>query len=84
MYLIGGRATILSTLDANYGCRQIEIDPRDHVKTAFTSHHHPIQFTRMLFGLLKSPATFQKAMDAILSIVVWKLALVYLDEIVVF
>lgn len=38
----------------------------------------------MLFGLKTAPATFEGAMEAILSSVKWQSALVHLDNIVVF
>ena len=38
----------------------------------------------MPFGLRNAPATFQRAMDIILSRVRWKYVLVYLDDIIIF
>ncbi len=40
------------------------------------------RFTRMLFGLTNAPATFQRAIDILLSGVNWQLCLVYLDDII--
>jgi Reverse transcriptase (RNA-dependent DNA polymerase) len=37
----------------------------------------------MPFGLVNAPATFQRAMDVILSRVLWKTAIVYLDDVIV-
>lgn len=42
------------------------------------------QFVRMLFGLNRAPATFQRAVEAISSLVKFHLAFVYLDGIDVF
>ena len=39
---------------------------------------------RMLFGLKGAPATFQRALDIILSRVLWQVCLVYLDDVIVF
>jgi hypothetical protein len=39
------------------------------------------KFTRMPFGLVNAPETFQRAMDIILSGVRWECVIVYLDEI---
>ena len=79
-----GTAKTFSTLDANSGYWQVEIDPKDRDKTAFTSHHGLYRFIRMPFGLKNAPATFQRAIDVILSSVKWQFALVYLDDIVIF
>jgi Reverse transcriptase (RNA-dependent DNA polymerase) len=38
----------------------------------------------MPFGLVNAPATFQRAMDIILSEVRWESVIVYLDDIIVF
>ena len=79
-----GDATIFTTLDANWGYWQIEVNPEDREKTAFVSHHGMYQWLRMPFGLRNAPAAVQRTMDVILASVKWKTALVYLDDIVVF
>ena len=38
----------------------------------------------MSFVLVNAPATFQRAMDVILSSVKWKFCLVYLDDIIIY
>ena len=38
----------------------------------------------MLFGLRNAPATFQRALDIMLSGVRWQICLVYLDDVIVF
>jgi transposase InsO family protein len=79
-----GEARVFSTLDANSGYWQIVMDEVDKVKTAFTCHRGLYQFQRMPFGLCNAPATFQRAIDVILSSVRWQCALTYLDDIIVF
>lgn len=79
-----GEASFFSTLDANSGCWQTEIDEADRNKTAFTSHHEIYRFIRMPFRLRNAPGTFQRTMDFILSTVKWRFALVYFDDIAVF
>ena len=79
-----GEATIFSTLDCNSGYWQIEIDDRDKDKTTFTSHSGLFRFLRMPFGLRNAPATFQRAVDIILSKVKWQFALVYLDDVIIY
>ena len=56
----------------------------DQDKTTFTCHAGSYKFLRLPFGLRNAPATFQRAMDIILSKVRWKYVLIYLDDIIVF
>lgn len=77
-------ATVLSMLDANAGYWQIPVAPEDRDKTTFTCHEGTYRYIRLPFGLTNAPATFQRAIDMILSGVKWKTCLVYLDNIIVF
>ena len=79
-----GDAEYFSTLDANTGFWQIEVAPEDRDKTTFSCHVGMYRFTRMPFGLLNAPATFQRAMDIILSEVRWESVIVYLDDVIIF
>jgi hypothetical protein len=79
-----GDAVIFSTLDCNSGYWQIPIDKKDRDKTAFVTHCGLHRFTRMPFGLVNAPATFQRAVDMILAQVKWEYALVYLDDVIVY
>ena len=79
-----GDARIVSTLNANSGYWQIQIEPKDQYKTTFTTHFGTYAFTRMPFGLKSAPATYQRATDKILTTVKWMFAFVYLDDIIVF
>jgi Reverse transcriptase (RNA-dependent DNA polymerase) len=76
-----GKAKNFSTLDANGGFWQIPLDDYSKDNTTFTCHSGTFRFKRMPFGLINAPATFQRAMDVILSDVLWKIPLAYLDDI---
>lgn len=73
-----------STFDADSGFWQISIRPEDRAKTAFTSPFGLFEFNRMPFGLCNAPATFQRLMDVVLSGLLWRTCLVYMDDIIVF
>jgi RNase H-like domain found in reverse transcriptase/Reverse transcriptase (RNA-dependent DNA polymerase)/Integrase zinc binding domain/Integrase core domain/Chromo (CHRromatin Organisation MOdifier) domain len=79
-----GDAAIFTTLDCNSGYWQIPVDPPDRDKTTFTSHYGTYRFRRLPFGLRNAPATFQRAIDVILSGIKWKTCLVYLDDVIIF
>ena len=63
---------------------QVPIAERDRDKTTFTSHMGTVRYKRVPFGLRNAPATFQRALDIILSGVRWKTCLVYIDDVVIF
>ena len=79
-----GDATVFTTLDCNSRYWQVEITEEDLDKTTFASHSGLYRFLRMPFGLKNAPATFQRAVDIILSRVKWETALVYLDDVIVY
>jgi transposase InsO family protein len=79
-----GAARYFTTLDANSGYWQIPVAMADRDKTAFTSHRGLYRFKRLPFGLKTAPATFQRAIDVILSSVRFQCALTYLDDIVIY
>lgn len=79
-----GGATIFSTVDCNNGYWQTEIPEADRNKTTFSSHHGLFLFIRMPFELKNAPASFQRAVDIIMSRVKRQSALVYLDDIIVY
>eukprot|EP00171_Calliarthron_tuberculosum_P022608 IDg22608t1 len=79
-----GNAKIFSALDANWGYWQTPIAKEDIPLTAFTCHKGLYEYTRMPFGLMNAPATFQRALDIILAGYKWQTCLVYLDDIIVF
>jgi Reverse transcriptase (RNA-dependent DNA polymerase) len=79
-----GDALVFTTLDCNSGYWKIPVHPGDRDKTTFTSHYGIYRFLRLPFGLRNAPATFQRAIDIILSGIKWKTCLVYLGDFIVF
>jgi hypothetical protein len=62
-----GDAVVFNTLDCNSGYWQIPVHPEDRDKTTFTCHYGIYHFLRLPFVLRNAPATFQRAIDIILS-----------------
>ena len=79
-----GNGRIFSTLDLKSGYWQLEVREEDREKTAFTCHRGHFEFNRVAFGLTNAPAVFQRAMERVLSPVLGRCALVYIDDIVIF
>ena len=76
-----GEAQWFSTLDLKSGYWQVEVQPSDREKTAFTIPGKGLwQFKVLPFGLCNAPATFERLMEHVLPL---DQCLVYLDDIVV-
>jgi len=79
-----GKAKFFSTIDLITGYWQILLDAQDKEKTAFSTRNRHLQFKVMPFGLAGAPATFQRAMDVLLTGISWHFCLVYLDDILIY
>src|SRR3954464_15063160 len=79
-----GNATWFSSLDLASGYWQVQVQPDDIPKTAFTTKHSLFEFNVMPFGLCNAPATFQCLIDHVLGNINRKFALVYIDNIIIF
>ena len=79
-----GKCQYFTVLDLASGFHQIEVDPKDVYKTAFSVESGLYEYLRMPFGLKNAPATFQRVMDHVLRELIGKCCLVYMDDIIVF
>lgn len=79
-----GRCQYFSTLDLASGFHQIEVNPEDVEKTAFSVENGHYEFVRMPFGLKNAPSTFQRVMDNVLRGLQNQSCIVYLDDIIIF
>lgn len=57
----------LSTIDLRQGFYQIEMDSKSIPHTTFVSQNGHYEFTRMLFGLVNTPSTFQRIIQDVLE-----------------
>ena len=73
-------STFFSTLDMQSGYYQIELEESDK-KTAIVVRYGLFEHNRMAFGLCNAPATFQRAIQLVLTGLTWKQALAYLDDV---
>lgn len=76
--------TILSTLDLRSGFWQVPMDKETRHKAAFITQNGIFEWTRMPFGLMNAPTSFQTVMMNVLRGLTWKFALVYVDDILIF
>ena len=53
----------------------------DKPKTAFITRNRTYEFNVMPFGLCNAPGTFQRCMDTALDDILWRYAMVYLDDV---
>ena len=82
-----GRAKFFCTLDLIQGYHQVELTEESKAKTAFVvPRMNPSQweFNFMPFGVQGGPSTFQRLMDRLLQGLEHRVALAYLDDIIVF
>lgn len=77
-----GRCLYFSTLDLKSGFLQIQLNPSDIPKTAFSVEQGHFEYVRMPMGLKNSPATFQRVMDNVLHGL--PNCTTYMDDILVF
>ena len=80
-------AKLFCTLDLAQGYHQVELTESSKEKTAFlTPHMTPSlwEFDCMPFGITGGPASFQRVMDRLLDGMDHRIALAYLDDIIVY
>jgi hypothetical protein len=66
------------------GYHQIDMDPSDIDKTAFSTKEGHWAYKRMPFGLKTVPTTFQNMMNSVLSGLTGTRCFVFLDDIVLY
>ena len=77
-------SSVFTTLDLKSGYWQLAVAPEDSEKTAFICHRGQFEFDRVPFGLANAPAVFQREMNRILSSVLGRCAMVYIDDVIIY
>ena len=73
-----------STLDLASGYHQTEVHPDDQEKTAFTTPFGLYQWKRLPFGLCNAPAQFSRVMQKVMNDHVFRILVLYLDDVLVY
>ena len=76
-------AKYFSTLDLRCGYHQVPMTAEASRKSAFITQDGLYEFLRMPYGLKNAPAHFTRLMNRVLSGLIWKICLVYLDDIII-
>jgi len=79
-----GDAQMFTSRDCTAGYWQVPLRKDDQEKTAFPTPCGIYHWLSMPFGLTNARATFQRALDIILSGWKWQTFLVYLDDVIIF
>ena len=77
-------AEISSCLDLKSAYNQVAIAKEDQYKTAFSSPWGLYEFTKMAFGVINAPATFQRIMSTVFRDYIFKFVVCYLDDVLIF
>jgi hypothetical protein len=77
-----GQAKCFSCIYMAMGYHQIETDPKDIDKTAFSTRQGDWPYKRMPFGLKTAPATFQRMMNNVLSGLTGTIYFVFLNDVI--
>lgn len=70
-----------TTMDCAQGFCQIDVNPRDRQKTAFSTPIGNFQFNRCPFGACNSCAHFQRQMNTIFRDRLYERCVIYVDDI---
>ena len=82
--LAESKAEIFSTLDLRSGFWQVPLDKTSKAKSAFITHQGIFEFNRLSFGMVNAPMSFQALMTKVLKNLIYKIALVYIDDLIIF
>ena len=82
--LAESKAEIFSTLDLRSGFWQVGLDKATKMKSGFITHSSVYEFNRLTFGMVNPPMKFQSLVTKVLKNLNFKIALVYIEDMLVF
>ena len=82
--LADSKAQIFSLCDLRAGFHQIPLCPSTAEKASFITHQGVFTPTRLPYGMMNNSMCFQNLMSKCLKDLNWKIALVYIDDILIF
>src|SRR4051812_4215322 len=81
---MGTEPRFFTSFDLYSGYHQIALSPRAIKKSAFVVNNRHYEFTRRLFGMCNTPATFQRAMNKLFKDLIGVCVTIYIDDIQVY
>ena len=73
-----------SRLDLASGYWQVNLHPKDRMKSAFCTHLGLFEFLRMPFGLKSASETFQRILNSIYCDYLYKFLIIYVDDVILY
>jgi len=73
-----------TTIDLKLGFNQVQLTPNSQRLSSFVTHRGLYAPLALTFGLTNGPAIFQSVLDRVLNGLIPQVALVYLDDIVIY
>lgn len=73
-----------SSLDLCYGFHQIKLAKGEEPKTAFETHEGHYEYQVMPYGVIGVPTTFQGIMNKIMSPLLRKYVVVFIDDVLIY
>ena len=78
------KAKYITKIDCTSGYWQIPLDEKSRKLTAFTTRDGRWQYKSLPMGITNAAPTFQKNMEIMLTGLLWKCCIVYIDDIIIY
>ena len=78
------KAKLMTTFDLTWGYWQTPLAEEDKQKTAFTTRSGRWEYNVLPMGITNAVPAFQRNMEMMLSGLLWKKCIIYIDDIIIF
>jgi hypothetical protein len=78
------KANLMTTFDLTWGYWQTPLAEEDKKKTAFTTRSGRWEYNVLPMGITNAAPTFQRNMESMLSGLLWKKCIIYIDDVIIF